>query len=93
MLCSPAGPTDIAPGFIALLIFGVWRSILTETQATNRNSSVSRTLKLAIVVVCFSLCGAGTFIVSTPYDKQSQQKTNVMPIKNPQSIKRNWIQT
>ena len=41
-------------------------------------------LKLAIVVVCFSLCGAGTFIVSTPRDEQSQQKTNVMPVKNRQ---------
>ncbi len=43
-------------------------------------------LKLAIVVVCFSLCGAGTFIVSTPRDEQSQQKTNLMPVKNPQLI-------
>jgi len=49
-------------------------------------------LKLAIVVVCFSLCGAGTFIVSTPRDEQSQQKTNVMPVKNRQLIKRYWIQ-
>jgi len=49
-------------------------------------------LKLAIVVVCFSLCGAGTFIVSTPRDERSQQKTNLMPIRNPQLIKRNWIQ-
>jgi hypothetical protein len=49
-------------------------------------------LKLAIVVFCFSLCGAGTFIVSTPRDEQSQPKTNVMPIKNPQLIERNWIQ-
>jgi hypothetical protein len=49
-------------------------------------------LKLAIVVVCFSLCGAGTFIVSTPRNEQSQHKTNLMPIKNPQLIKRNWIQ-
>jgi hypothetical protein len=39
-------------------------------------------LKLAIVVVCFSLCGAGTFIVSTPPDEQQQQKTNLMPVKN-----------
>ena len=54
---------------------------------------MSRLLKLAIVVVCFSLCGAGTFIVSTPRDRdeQSQQKTNVMPVKNPQLIKRSWI--
>jgi hypothetical protein len=48
-------------------------------------------LKLAIVVVCFSLCGAGTFIVSTPRDGKPQQKTNVMPVKNPQLFKRHWI--
>jgi hypothetical protein len=49
-------------------------------------------LKLAIVVACFSLCGAGTFIVSTPRDEQLQQKTNVMPVKNRQLIQRNRIQ-
>jgi len=48
-------------------------------------------LKLAIVVVCFSLCGAGTF-VSMPRDEQPQQRTNFMPIKNPQLLKWNWIQ-
>jgi hypothetical protein len=92
MQSSLAGPTDTAPGFIALLISAVWRSILTEIQTTNRISSVNRILKLAIVVVCFSLCGAGTFIVSMPGDEQSQQKTNVMPVKNRQFIQRNWIQ-
>jgi len=49
-------------------------------------------LKFAIVVVCFSLCGAGTFIVSMPHKEESQQKTNVMPVKNRQLIQRNWIQ-
>jgi hypothetical protein len=49
-------------------------------------------LKFVIVVVCFSLCGAGTFIVSTPRDERSQQKTNLMPVKNRQLIQRNWIQ-
>jgi hypothetical protein len=48
-------------------------------------------LKLAIVVVCFSLCGAGTFIVPTPRDEQSQQKTNVMPVKNHKVVRRVWI--
>jgi hypothetical protein len=48
-------------------------------------------LKLTIVIVCFSLCGAGTFIVCKPREERSQQKTNVMPIKNPELIKRNWI--
>ena len=47
-------------------------------------------LKLAIVVVCFSLCGAGTFIVSTPRDEQSQPKTNVVPIKNQEAVPRAW---
>jgi len=49
-------------------------------------------LKLAIVIVCFSLCGAGTFIVPTPGNERPQQKTNLMPIKNPQFIKRNWME-
>jgi hypothetical protein len=53
---------------------------------------MSRRLKLAIVVVCFSLCGAGTFIVPMPQDEKSQQETNVMPIKNRQLIQRIWIQ-
>jgi hypothetical protein len=53
---------------------------------------MSRMLKLAIVVVCFSLRGAGTFIVPTPRDEKSQQKTNVMPIKNRQLTERTWIE-
>jgi hypothetical protein len=65
---------------------------LTETEAINCELFASRILKLAIVVVCFSLCGAGTFILFTPQDEQSPQKTNVMPIKNRQLIQRNWIQ-
>jgi hypothetical protein len=82
---------DTAPGFIALLTSAVWRSILTEIQTTNRISSVNRMLKLAIVVVCFSLCGAGTFIVSTPRDEQLQQKTNVIPVKNHKVVRPVWI--
>jgi len=49
-------------------------------------------LKLAIVVICFSLCGGATFIVSTPHDEKSHQKPNVMPVKNRQLMQRNWIQ-
>jgi len=48
-------------------------------------------LKFAIVIVCFSLCGAGTFIVSMPREEQSQQKTNVMPVKNRQLIQQAWL--
>jgi hypothetical protein len=53
---------------------------------------VNRMLKLAIVVLCFSLCGAGTFIVSSPRDKRSQQRPNLMPIKNHHLIQRSWLQ-
>jgi hypothetical protein len=78
-------------GFTALLISVGWGSILTETQSTSLDSSVSRMLKLAIVVVCFSLCAAGTFIVSMPREERSQQKTNVMPVKNRQLIQQAWL--
>jgi hypothetical protein len=81
---------DTALEFIALLISGVWRSIPPEFQATNRNSFVSRILKLAIVVVCFSLCGAGTFIVPTPRDERSQPKTHIVPVKNREAVPHIW---
>jgi hypothetical protein len=48
-------------------------------------------LKLAIVVVCFSLCGAGTFIVPAPRDEQSQPKSQLVPVKNRQLIQRAWL--
>jgi hypothetical protein len=92
MHCSLAGQTGTAPGFIALLIFAVWRSIPTQTKARNRNSPVSWMLKLAIVFVCFSLCGAGSFMVSTPHEDKSQHKPNVVPVKNHQLVQRNWMQ-
>jgi hypothetical protein len=47
-------------------------------------------LKLAIVVVCFSLCGAGTFIVSTPGDERPQKKTHIVPVNNREAVPRIW---
>jgi hypothetical protein len=49
-------------------------------------------LKIAIVVLCFSLCGAGTFIVSMLQAEKSPQKTNVLPVKNRRIIQHDWIQ-
>ena len=49
-------------------------------------------LKLGIVIACFALCGAGTFIARTPRDEQLEQKTNVVPVRNRQLIQRNWTQ-
>jgi hypothetical protein len=48
--------------------------------------------KIAIVLLCFALCGAGTFIASTAQDEDAPQKTNVIPVKNREVVRRVWIQ-
>jgi len=51
------------------------------------------TVKMAIVLLCFALCGAGTFIASTAYEQSEQpQKMNAIPVKNQESARRVWIQ-
>jgi hypothetical protein len=52
---------------------------------------MSRTAKITIVLLCFSLCGAGTFVASTAREKRELQKTNVIPVKNHEIPKRVWI--
>ena len=47
--------------------------------------------KVAVVLLCFSLCGAGTFIASSPHNGDERQKTNVIPAKNREAIRRVWI--
>jgi hypothetical protein len=49
--------------------------------------------KIAIVLVCFALCGAGTFIASTAQNEDAPQKTNVIPVKNREVVRRVWILT
>jgi hypothetical protein len=49
------------------------------------------TAKIAIVICCFSLCGAGTFIVSTAPKKSEPHKTNTIPVKNREVVRRVWI--
>jgi hypothetical protein len=52
-----------------------------------------RTLKIAIVLLCFALCGAGTFIASTAREESKQpQKLNTIPVKNHEIARRIWIQ-
>jgi hypothetical protein len=53
---------------------------------------VSWTLKLVIVLLCFSLCGAGTFIVSTAREENPPQNINVIPVKNHEIVRRPWIE-
>jgi hypothetical protein len=49
-------------------------------------------LKLAIVLICLSLCGAGPFFVSTAQKEKSHYKPNVVPVRNHQLMPRNWMQ-
>ena len=53
---------------------------------------MSQTLKVAIVVLCFSLCGVGAFIASIAGEEHSAQKTNVIPVKNREVVHGIWIQ-
>ena len=49
--------------------------------------------KIAIVVLCFSLCGVGTFITSTARKEDLPQKTKLFPVKNRDVVRRVWIVT
>jgi hypothetical protein len=45
------------------------------------------------VLLCFSLCGAGTFIASTARQKTEFPKRDVIPVKNREVLQRIWIVT
>jgi len=47
--------------------------------------------KTAIVLLCFSLCGAGGFIASGPHKGSEPQKANAIPVKNHEVTGRFWI--
>jgi len=47
--------------------------------------------KIAVVLLCLSLCGAGTFIASSHHNEGEARKTNVTPVKNRETIRRGWI--
>jgi hypothetical protein len=49
--------------------------------------------KIVIVFICFSLCGAGSFIASTAQKGNPSQKTDVMPVKNREAVGGGWILT
>jgi Na+-transporting methylmalonyl-CoA/oxaloacetate decarboxylase gamma subunit len=50
------------------------------------------TLKIAIVLLCFALCGAGTFIASIAREEAKQpQKMNAIPVENQEIAQRVWI--
>jgi hypothetical protein len=50
------------------------------------------TLKIAIVLICLALCGAGTFIASTAREQSEQpRKMNAIPVKNRELARRVWV--
>jgi hypothetical protein len=48
--------------------------------------------KIAIVLLCFSLCGAGTFMASSVHKGNERQKTNVIPVKNREVSQHTWVE-
>jgi hypothetical protein len=48
--------------------------------------------KVAVVLLCFSLCGVGTFIASSPHNGYEPQKTNVIPAKNREVSQHTWVE-
>jgi len=61
-------------------------------KGVRQAKSISWTVKTVIVVLCFSLCGAGSFIASTAREKSGPQKMNAIPVKNRDLARRVWIQ-
>jgi len=54
---------------------------------------MSLTAKFVIVLLCFALCGAGTFIASTAREQsQRPRKTNVIPVKIREVTRHIWMQ-
>jgi hypothetical protein len=51
-------------------------------------------VKIAIVLLCFALCGAGTFIASSAREESEQPlKMNAIPVKNHEIARHIWIVT
>ena len=61
-------------------------------KGVQQAKSMSWTVKTVIVVLCFSLCGAGSFIASTARERSEPQKMNATPVKNRDVARRVWVQ-
>jgi hypothetical protein len=57
------------------------------------SKKMNRGTKILIVLFCLSLCGAGSFIASTAGKENASQKTNVIPVKNHEIVRRVWVVT
>ena len=54
---------------------------------------MSLMMKIAVVLFCFSLCGAGAFVASSPHKESEPQKTDMTPVKNREVVGHFWIVT
>jgi hypothetical protein len=52
---------------------------------------MSWTAKISIILLCISLCGIGVFFASTVREKSEPRKTNAIPVKNHDVVRRVWI--
>jgi hypothetical protein len=51
------------------------------------------TAKITVVLLCFALCGAGTFVASTVRQGSNQSKrVNAIPVNNHEVMRRVWIE-
>ncbi len=53
---------------------------------------MTRRTKIAIILLCFFLCGAGTYLASTVHEKSEPQKMNAIPVINRNIGRPIWIQ-
>ena len=52
---------------------------------------MTRRTKSAIILLCFFLCGAGTYLASTVHEKSEPQKMNAIPVINRNIGRPIWI--
>jgi len=55
---------------------------------------MTRTVKIAIVLVCFALCAAGAIIAPSAREQsEPPQKMDAIPVRNHEIARRVWIMT
>jgi hypothetical protein len=53
---------------------------------------MTRTVKIAIVLLCFALCAAGALMAPSAREQsEPPQKVNAIPVKNHEIARRVWI--
>jgi hypothetical protein len=82
---------DTTREFTALLISAVWEKLPVKQAWTRPMHWMTKT---AIVLLCLAMCGAATFVASSPQTKPAElQRTNAIPVKNRGVVRCTWIAT